>query len=283
MNIGIVIVNYNDLENTVKLVKSIKDFKCFKSIVIVDNNSTDSSVKSLEKLNIKHLKIIKNEENYGYSKALNIGSKYLLETLDNPLICMSNTDIEIPDENVITTLASMINDEVKCVMPKVKEGTTFSYGWKLTTPFQDLMTNIPFINRLIRKKIINYNEDYFKEDNVLVDVMYGCFFMIEGSTLESINYFDENTFLYYEEYILARKLRCINKLSMLSTKVYVKHIHNAVIGNNLSKLNKYKIYKKSQLYYEKNYNKANIIEMALFKVFYYINLIPYKIKSLIKK
>ena len=69
---------------------------------------------------------------------------------------------------------------------------------------------------------------------------------------------------------------------MINTKVYVEHIHNATIGNNLSKLNKYKTYKKSQLYYEKHYNNANVLEMILFKIFYYINLIPYIFKSIIK-
>jgi GT2 family glycosyltransferase len=102
--------------------------------------------------------------------------------------------------------------------------------------------------------------------------------MIEGKTLESINYFDENVFLYYEEDILAKKLKEKNLLSKCNCNIQVKHMHNATIGNNVSNLNKYKIHANSKFYYEKTYNKARL-SMLLFKLFYLINLIPYKIKA----
>lgn len=282
MNIGLVIVNYNDSKNTIKLIKNVSSYKSIESIVVVDNNSSLSDINKIKELKVNNLTIIENDGNYGYAYALNIGAKYLMETLDNPLICLSNTDIHIPNEEVITSMSSKINQEIKCVMPKVKEGNNFKYGWRLTSASSDLKANIPLFNRIFRKDIINYPDEYFKANNE-VDVIYGCFFMIEGKTLESINYFDDKTFLYYEEYILARKLRNINVKSIVDTSIYVEHLHNAVIGSNVSNKNKYKIYKKSQLYYEKKYNKANIFEIALFRLFYLINLIPYEIKSLIKK
>ncbi len=282
MNIGLVIVNYNDSDNTVKLVKSVLKYKSIKRIVVVDNNSYTSEVNKLKKIDDKKVTIILNDGNYGYAYALNIGAKYINETVDNAIICLSNTDISIGNENVLLSMAKLITDDVKCVMPKVKENGGFKYGWQLTSPFQDLVANIPLINRAFRRDIINYPDDYFKKNNY-VDVIYGCFFMIEGRTLKDIDYFDDKTFLYYEEYILAQKLKKYGKMSVVDTSVYVEHKHNAVIGSNVNLRDKYKIYKKSQLYYEKAYNKANIIEMILFKLFYFINLIPYEIKRIIKK
>ena len=41
MKTGIVILNYNDYENTIKMVHQIKDYKCLSKIVIVDNHSSD--------------------------------------------------------------------------------------------------------------------------------------------------------------------------------------------------------------------------------------------------
>lgn len=282
MNIGLVIVNYNDSDNTIKLVKSVLKYKSIKRIVVVDNNSYTSEVNKLKKIDDKKVTIILNDGNYGYAYALNIGAKYINETVDNAIICLSNTDISIGNENVLISMAKLMNDDVKCVMPKVKENGGFKYGWQLTSPFQDLVANIPLINRAFRRDIINYPDDYFKKNNC-VDVIYGCFFMVEGRTLKDIDYFDDKTFLYYEEYILAQKLKAQGKMSVVDTSVYVEHKHNAVIGSNVNLRDKYKIYKKSQLYYEKVYNKANIIEMILFKLFYFINLIPYEIKRIIKK
>lgn len=282
MNIGLVIVNYNDSDNTVKLVKSVLKYKSIKRIVVVDNNSYTSEVNKLKKIADKKVTIILNDGNYGYAYALNIGAKYINETVENAIICLSNTDISIGNENVLISMAKLITNDAKCVMPKVMENGEFKYGWQLTSPLQDLIANIPLINRAFRRDIINYPDDYFKNNNC-VDVIYGCFFMVEGQTLKEIDYFDDKTFLYYEEYILAQKLKAKEKMSVVDTSVYVEHKHNAVIGSNVSLRDKYKIYKKSQLYYEKTYNKANIIEMILFKSFYLINLIPYEIKKIIKK
>ena len=102
--------------------------------------------------------------------------------------------------------------------------------------------------------------------------------MVEGNTLKDIDYFDENVFLYFEEDILAKKLKKKKLLAKCNCNIYVYHMHNATIGNNVSNLNKYKIHAKSKFYYEKNYNHSRI-SMLLFKLFYYINLIPYKIKA----
>lgn len=282
MKIGFVIVNYNDVNNTKKLIDNIKDYKSVSHIVVVDNNSNDESRSELKKIKSKKLTILEQDDNYGYAYALNVGAKYLINLLGECFICLSNTDIILPNEDVITKLASMIDDETKCVMPKVKETGKYSYGWKLTSAFTDLKLNIPLLNRIYRKKSIHYDKNYFKKSEVVVDVIYGCFFMIESNILKDINYFDDKVFLYYEEYILAHKLKGINKLSKVNTSIYVEHLHNATIGSNLSKLKKYKTYKESQIYYEKYYNHANSLEMFLFRVFYLINLIPYQIKSLKK-
>lgn len=283
MNICFVIVNYNDGKNTLKLVNKLREFNCLKEIVVVDNNSQDDSLTILkEEKNSFHL--IANKENFGYAKALNMGCRYLCEKYANPYIFLSNTDIEVDSAKVLLDLAEKIDDEVKCVMPKIEEQGVFKYGWKLTSAFKDILLNIPLLNRPLRKKFIYYDHKYFAgKSKCFVDVIYGCFFLIEGKTLKEIDYFDEGTFLYNEEYILARKLQRVKKKSLIDLTNKVKHIHNVSIGSNLSQLKKYKSYKESQIYYEKNYNNANAFELIIFRLFYYLNLIPYKIKSILKK
>ena len=48
MKAGIVILNYNDAENTIKMIEQIKEYTCLKKIVIVDNHSGDDSVERLK-------------------------------------------------------------------------------------------------------------------------------------------------------------------------------------------------------------------------------------------
>lgn len=50
MNIGLVIVNYNDSDNTIRLIKSVSPYKVIKSIVVVDNNSYTSELNKIKNL-----------------------------------------------------------------------------------------------------------------------------------------------------------------------------------------------------------------------------------------
>lgn len=279
--VGLLIVNYNDSQNTINLIKSVDNFAFINKIVVVDNKSTDNSLEKLSSLKSKKLHIIKSE-NKGYNHAINIGSKYLIQELKECYIIISNSDIVINNEEVIKSLIASFKENIACVMPKVLEHDNFIMGWRLLSANQELLISIPFLNRLYRNKLKNYKEDYY-EHNDIIDVVHGSFFVIDSQVLEEINYMDSNVFLYYEENILARKLQKVNKLSVINKDVYVEHKHNQSIGNNVTHLNKYKIYKKSQLYYEKNYNNANSIQMLLFKLFYYIGLLGLKIKSLLIK
>jgi GT2 family glycosyltransferase len=91
----VIIPNYNGLENLTCVLKSmdcqtIKNFK----IIIVDNGSTDGSVNFIEN-NYKDIKIIKNEKNLGFSKAVNIGLRHSLKSGDSDYILILNNDIEL--------------------------------------------------------------------------------------------------------------------------------------------------------------------------------------------
>lgn len=270
---GLVIVNYNDSKNTLKLVKNVSNYDSITKVVVVDNNSNQEEKDNLKKIKNDKVNIIYNETNLGYAGAMNVGAEYLIKELKNCNIIFSNTDISIPSEDVIKSMGKyMREDGVAAVMPKVKENGTFKYGWKLTSSFMDLLTNIPFLNRLFRNNIINYPKDYFKDKYAYVDVVYGCFFMVDSNALETVGMFDTKTFLYYEEYILARKLENYGYKSICINEEYVDHIHDNTIKNNISKYKKYRIYKKSQLYYEIYYNEANLIIRLFLYIFYLINL-----------
>lgn len=276
--VGLIIVNYNDGENTIKLARSVEKFKVINKIVVVDNKSTDDSLKKLQEFENRKIHIIESDLNRGYSAAINLGVKYLEEKLKDCYIIVSNSDIEINDEEQIKKLLTSFNNpNVAVAMPKVYENGLVKYGWKLTNANTDLLMNIPLISRLYKDNLKNYEPLYFGYSNI-VDVVYGCFFVIDSIVLKSIGYMDENTFLYYEENILARKLKAVNKISVINKDSEVTHKHNVSIGSSVSKINKFNIYKKSQLYYEKHYNNANETQMFLFEAFYYFGLLGLKVK-----
>ena len=203
--LGIVIVNYNDYKTTIKLLKNIKDYKCLDSIIIVDNKSTDNSVKYLKKYEDKKIVIIESDENKGYASGLNIGAKYLNKKYKDCNIIFSNSDIIINKEEDLKRLSDDIKDDIVVVGPTIVQGNELSRGWMIPTVRDEIKFNLPYISRKYRKQVL-YPEDYYNEDLSIVGLVSGCIFCVSGKILEEIGYFDENTFLYYEEQILSKKL-----------------------------------------------------------------------------
>ena len=87
-NVFIVILNWNRAQDTLDCLKSIKkllitDFRL--SIIVVDNASTDDSVRLIKEfINLPRItnfrfELIVNNSNLGYAGGNNIGIKYALE------------------------------------------------------------------------------------------------------------------------------------------------------------------------------------------------------------
>jgi len=269
MKVGFLIVNYNDFINTNKLVNNIKDYKCINKIVIVDNNSRKEEKDLLSSIKYDNVDIIYSNDNKGYSSAINIGSKYLIDKLGSCYIVISNADIIIEKEDDLLELLNTFDSNTAIVSPIINEHGNINKGWKLPKPKDEILCNIPVVHRKVRKKL-----EYELEFKInKVDVVSGCFFIIDSKILQSIGFLDENVFLYYEENILSKKIKQINKNVVINKDVVIFHDHSVTIDKNLNKIKKYKILKQSQFYFNKNYNGANVFELILLKITYYITYI----------
>lgn len=279
--IGMVIVNYNDYETTKRLLDNVKDYKVLKEIVVVDNKSTDNSLEELKKLKNKKITIIDSGENKGYSYALNVGCKYLIDKYKSLNIVISNSDIIIDSELDIKDLNSYISTKNVIVGPTIIQGNDLNRGFKIPTPWQDIKQNIVFFGKRVLAKELSYPDNYYHKDISKVDTVSGCFFMISSKHLEDMGYFDENVFLYYEENIMGIKTKKLGKNIIVCNNVDVIHDHSVSIDKSLKRIKKYDILKTSQEYFEKKYNGANKIELFFLKVFRYLTRILLLIKYLV--
>lgn len=283
MKTGMIIVHYNDSKSVIDLVNNIKDYNIIDKIVIVDNNSDNEEIDNIKKLIDNKIEIIFNKENKGFSYAINVGSKYLIEKLGKCNLIISNADIVINKESDLKKLINYLdNKDIGVVAPTVIENNNLNRGWKNPTPRLDTLMNLIYIHRKIRKKHIFYDNDYYKGKTSYVEVVSGCFFLIKSDTLKDINYLDENVFLYYEENILSKKIEKINKKIIVVNDVKIIHNHSVSIDKNVNRIKKLKLQKSSQRYFHKNYNNSNCFRIFLLWLTAFVSRLILRIVYLFK-
>ncbi len=282
MRNGIVILNYNDSENTSLFLKNIKDFKILDKIVVVDNHSTDHSLEKLKKFENNKIKVVEAEKNNGYATGNNVGIKYLIDNYNVDSIIISNPDIVVKEEDIKLLLNDLEKEEVDVIAPTIREPQGISRGWKLPSFLSELISNVPFFRRF-EQSILKYSETQYQKNLTKVDVIKGCFFIIKKEVFESIGFFDENTFLYYEEIIMAKKLKDKGYHTYVDNRVIVMHALSQSVDKSIKRIEKFKWLKKSQFYYEKYINKMNPIKILLLRFFYTLYLVGLQIENKIKK
>lgn len=280
MNI-LLIINYNDYKNTKRLIENVADFKTIDKVVVLDNCSNDDSYLKLEKLDY-NFDLVKSEDNLGYSYAINYGIKYIIKKYKKANVFVSNSDIIIPTEDSLTLMLKELKGNVGVVGPVVNEHGTLNRGWRMPSPLTDAMLNLILIHNLVRKKYIFYKDSYYQDKISYVDVVSGCFFLTNTDIFKKIDYLDEAVFLYYEENILSAKLKNVNMCEVIVNDAFIIHDHAATIDNNIKRIKKFKILKKSQYYFQTKYNNANLFEKFLLKFNKNISLFCYKVASLFK-
>ena len=280
--IGIVIVNYNDYETTKRLIKNIKDYKCLEEIVVVDNNSTDDSFEKLKEFESNRITIIKNSSRH-FSSGLNVGAKCLIKKVGDCNIIFSNSDVIIKGEEDLKKLSSYIKGDIVVVGPTIEEEGKLNRGWRLPSTNKEILFNIPLVSRYFKKKFLQYDEEHYKGETSIVDVVSGCFFMVDSKFLKQNDYFDENTFLYYEEQILSIKVLISNKKELVANKVKIIHDHSVSIDKSIKRVKKHKVLKNSQRYFCKKYLNANFVQMSLLYITDYLYRIILYIRCLVRR
>ena len=268
--VGMIILNYNDYETTDKYLSSIKNYKVLDKIIVVDNNSTDSSYEKLQKYNNSKIKVIETKENKGYAYGNNAGIKALDDDIDYVII--SNPDITVSEKTIARLKKDLdTNKDISVVAPVIKELNYIKRGWRLPKYKDELLSNITFFHRKAEANL-RYDDSKYKGNITKVDVVSGCFFMIRKSVLNLIGNFDEGTFLYYEENIMGHKLDLVGKKTFIDNEAEVTHNLSVSVDKSFNSINKYKILKNSQKYYVKYFLKSNIFAIILLRLVYYISL-----------
>ena len=110
MTLSIIIVNYNVQHFLNQCLKSIENAKknINLEVFVVDNNSIDHSIKML-KTEFPYVNLIKNNENYGFSKANN----QAIKQAKGEYILLLNPDTVIQENTLVETINFLKNIQMQ--------------------------------------------------------------------------------------------------------------------------------------------------------------------------
>lgn len=286
MRIGVVILNYNDWQTTTRIVMHIKMLKNISCIAIVDNCSTDDSTRQLSSLADDNTFLLESSHNGGYSAGNNIGLRFLIEERGVDYVIVTNPDI-IFNQDFVDQGASFLTNEIDLI--SITGRMKYPSGHYDKHPFLKL----PRFGRVLAGFILPLDKllsvidsEYVVDDGgeiQYVESLPGCLYMIKSSFIKQIGYFDEGTFLYYEEAILGKQIMEHGGKCGIMTHVDYIHDHAKSIRKNIRYVQINKLYNESGLYYFKKYCNINVCQQLLYLFLSRICILQYQILSFIKK
>ncbi len=276
--LAIIILNYNSYEKTIECVKSIQNTYNGEYIIyLLDNASSNESVQVLKQhyFGRSNIKLIFSEKNLGYAKGNNICLR-MAEQDGCDYAIVANNDIIFTENSILKMVDYAKMNNYLAVGPKIEkvDGST-QVSIKNNRPtFIEYIFRETYLRNFIPYKM---RKPSVPQNPKEVYWLVGCLFCFDLEKFKKIDYFDENTFLFFEEYILSEKaLRNGMKLAFFPDAKVI-HYHGASMGGNLNMLTRHANWE-SEIYFLSNYLKWNRLRKKIIMI-----LRDIEVKHILKK
>jgi len=210
--VSIIIVTYNSEGTIHNCIKSVlKTKRKNDEVIIIDNASSDNTLSVLQHFHsTNNMKIIVNNENLGFSKAVNQGIK----SSHGAFICLLNPDVFV----FKGWLESMIFNFDKSSIGAVGPLSNYAAGLQNIRTYSDFSGNMDI--ETLRHKISSKNENKFLTAKILI----GFCIMLRRDILDvEMNGLDENLFLGNDDLDLSWRLRLAGYRLKIALDVFVLH------------------------------------------------------------
>jgi len=211
MQISIIIVTYNSIADVEKCIASIQNSTNLSyELIVIDNNSNDGTRDLLRRLeNKRHIKIILNNKNHGFSAASNQG-----------IVASSGDYIVLLNPDTIVTrdwaMRMMLHFDEKTGAV----GPVSNYVAGIQKIEFYLKENVNGINLVrLADKLYSWNKNKSVETKLLI----GFCLMIRREIINKIGMLDENLFLGSDDLEYSLRLRANGYNLLVATDTFVYH------------------------------------------------------------
>lgn len=296
---GILILNYNNWEDTINCIMSVEKYNTAGiKYIVIDNGSTNKE--SVERINhfllktfggdykrvapgrkykcLPRVSFCANPKNMGYAQGNNIGLDLAYEDEDIDEILVLNNDILFV-QDIIPKLREKIYTIPDCgiVSPvlytKGLEQIDYNCArhelnpWELIVAYLFMYKDVCGVLSSFQRKqhFLIGNEDMLNNEIIKIELPSGSCMLFKKEIMRGLNSFDPNTFLYYEEDILHQKLKSVHLNNYLVTCCKCIHLGASSTSKTPSAF-ALSCQFSSSIYYIKKYVKLSFVQSVLFKV-----------------
>lgn len=216
--ITISIVSHNHGEMVLSLIKALDKLEEVSRIILTINIPENITIQNFAKLHI-----INNGNPKGFGE--NHNAAFLLCKTD--YFCVLNPDVSLSGNPFTNLLQLFISDDCCLTAPSVKN---------LNGEFEDSARYSPTPIRLFRKIFLFDNGSYnfnLLSEPFEVECIAGMFMLFRSEAYKSINGFDTNYYMYYEDMDICLRLRKSGWKIIVNPLVIIFHQAHRTSRRNL--------------------------------------------------
>lgn len=278
--VSVVILTFNSENQIEKCLQSVEsNTKWVREVVVVDNCSSDSTIKVIKKH--QSVRLIRNKKNVGFSKGVNFGVKlsrgeWVLvlnpdtviepDSIEKLIKCSTTLNAGIAGGTLLKVDSTKHNSFVR--RPSIFTGLFDFTNLRKITPFDWFHNQHYYLNEVYPTKP--------KE----VDAVSGALMLVSKQVFDTVGLFDENFFMYLEDVDFCIRAKQLGLKVIFCPMVKVFHVGGAS-SRNSDKIN-YSAWSDSRKYYfTKHFGViANSIIQPVFALDDLLTDVWRKIKSL---
>lgn len=289
---ALVILNYNNWEDTVHCIESVEKYNTAPiKYVVVDNGSTrEECIPSLDSwlhgrfgcdyqrtivgmespLSLPKVTMLVSDSNVGYARGNNLGIHYLQHDKDIENIMILNNDVLFV-EDIVQILVDALSSLPRCaiVSPMLYKRNLVDIDYNCARIHKDvwpvLWGNLYDKNEPMTKyQLLKSKPELQEEPYFAIELPSGSCMLMNKEIMSKLGGFDPHTFLYYEEDILFSKIQTLGLKNYIVTGTKCIHL-GASSTKKRSGAFLVKTAFESQRYYLENYCNLSFAQMMVLK------------------
>lgn len=201
IGVSVVIVVWNAQKYVLECLTSLREHcsEVYTEVIVVDNCSTDGTPELVAKL-FPEFKLIRNPENYGFSKANNIG----ISASSGSYVCLVNSDVKFIDDCISPMLGYLrANPGVAMVGPRMllPSGGVARSTMRYPTPWNYFCRAVGLDVVFKKSRLFGgfLMTDFDHQTTMPVEVLNGWFLVARRDAIERVGPLDPDFFMYGED------------------------------------------------------------------------------------